>query len=100
DHPRAPPPFPTRRSSDLVERRLNDDRTYQHAGGSLTLHGRSLMLVRNVGHHMQSDAVTFEGAPIYETLLDACITLAIALHDVRRSEEHTSELQSRENLVC
>jgi malate synthase len=66
-----------------VERRLNDDRTYQRNGGSLTLPGRSLMLVRNVGHHMESDAVTFEGAPVYETLLDACITLAIALHDVR-----------------
>jgi len=42
------------------------------------------MLVRNVGHHMISDAVRFDDAPVYETLLDACVTLAIALHDLKR----------------
>src|SRR5690606_14775599 len=66
-----------------IERRLNADRTYDAPRGNLTLPGRSLMLVRNVGHHMVSEAVTFDGAPIHETLLDACVTLAIALHDVK-----------------
>ena len=68
-----------------VVRRLNEDRRYTDpVGRELTLPGRSLMLVRNVGHHMLSDAVRFDDAPVYETLLDACVTLAIALHDLRR----------------
>ncbi|HMA11614.1 MAG TPA: malate synthase G [Steroidobacteraceae bacterium] len=66
-------------------RRLNDDRRYTDpVGRELTLPGRSLMLVRNVGHHMQTDCVRFDDEPIFETLLDACVTLAIALHDVKR----------------
>ena len=65
-------------------RRLEDDRQYTSAGGgSLTLRGRSLMLVRNVGHHMTTDAVTLSGQPVYETALDALITVTAALHDLK-----------------
>ena len=67
-----------------VLRTLNPDRVYHSAqGGELTLKGRALMLVRNVGHHMVSDAILFEGQPIYETVMDALVTVAIALHDIK-----------------
>ncbi|MDR2214714.1 MAG: malate synthase G [Nevskiaceae bacterium] len=65
-------------------RRLAEDRRYTGPEGrELTLPGRSLMLVRNVGQHMRSNIVQFDGQDVYETLVDACITVAIALHDVR-----------------
>ncbi len=67
-----------------ISRRLNLDRRYHTLTGTeIALAGRSLMLVRNVGHHMLSDAVTLDGAPIPETIIDAAITSLAALHDVR-----------------
>ena len=67
----------------VITRRLNEDRTYTAPnGGTLTLPGRSVMLVRNVGHHMMTDCVTWNGAEVPETILDALITSAIALHDL------------------
>jgi len=78
-------------------RRLNADRRYRTlSGAELVLPGRSLMLVRNVGHHMLSDAVTLDGAPIPETFIDAAVTSLIALHDLKgpgaRSNSRTGSI--------
>ena len=68
-----------------ISRRLSPDRTYtMSGGGELTLPGRALLLIRNVGHHMFTDAVrTTDGADIPEGVLDALITSAAAVHDLR-----------------
>ena len=70
-------------------RRLEDDRVYAAHRGDVTLRGRSLMLVRNVGHHMTTDAVHFEGQPAYETVVDALITVAAALHDLNGARRNS-----------
>ena len=70
-----------------LDRSLNPDRSYiAPDGGQLTLPGRSLMLVRNVGMHMYTDAVvTADGEqPIPEAFLDAMVTVCAAIFDIRQ----------------
>jgi malate synthase len=72
------------RGTKPLIRRLNADRHYQGLNGEeIVLPGRSLMLVRNVGHHMLSNVVTLDAAPIPEAFIDAAVTVLIALHDLR-----------------
>jgi len=69
-----------------LERKLNPDRSYiSKDGQGLKLHGRSLLLVRNVGHLMTNPAITLkDGSEIPEGIMDAIITSAACLHDLKK----------------
>ena len=75
-----------------VTRKLNDDIDYVTAAGQrASLRGRSLMLVRNVGHLMTNPAIILsDGSEIPEGIMDAFITVAAAM----------SDLQARRNSVA
>ena len=74
------------KNGKTYERKLNPDRSYiSKDGKGLKLHGRSLLLVRNVGHLMTNSAITLkDGSEIPEGIMDAFITSAACLHDIEK----------------
>ena len=71
-----------------LERKLNPDRSYiSKDGKKLKLHGRSLLLIRNVGHLMTNPSIILkDGSEIPEGIMDAFITTAAAMHDLERKK--------------
>ena len=71
-----------------LERKLNPDRSYiSKDGKGLKLHGRSLLLIRNVGHLMTNSSILLkDGSEVPEGIMDAFITTAAALHDLKRKK--------------
>ncbi len=74
------------KAGETVTRVMAEDKVYQSAwGGDYVVPGRSLLLVRNVGHLMTTDAVLdADGNEVFEGLLDAVITATCALYDLKK----------------
>jgi len=74
-----------------MTRRLSPDRTFTAPDGStITLKGRALLWVRNVGHLMTNPAILdAEGNEVFEGLMDAMMTVTIAMHDLQRRGNST-----------
>ncbi len=70
-----------------LERKLNPDRSYiSREGEKLKLHGRSLLLIRNVGHLMTNPSIILkDGSEIPEGIMDAFITTTAAMHDLKKN---------------
>src|SRR5205085_2419838 len=74
-----------------VERSLEPDRSFEApGGGTLTLKGRALMFVRNVGHLMTNPMLRVDGEEVQEGLCDAVITAMISLHDVNGARANSA----------
>ena len=71
-----------------LERKLNPDRSFiSKEGIGLKLHGRSLLLIRNVGHLMTNPSIILkDGSEIPEGIMDAFFTTAAALHDLKKKK--------------
>ena len=67
-------------------RKMESDRIFKGADGSqITLHGRSLMFIRNVGHLMTNPAILYaDGLEVPEGIMDAVVTTLIALYDLKK----------------
>lgn len=79
------------KDGQTVERAMEVDKKYIGANNeTVTRHGRSLMLVRNVGMHLETDAVLFQGKPIPETILDLMVTALSAKHDILGNTQHSN----------
>jgi malate synthase len=74
-----------------VRRRLEPDRSFSRPdGGTVTLKGRALMFVRNVGHLMTNPMMRIDGEEVQEGLADAVFTALIALHDLRGARANSA----------
>ncbi|MAD04933.1 MAG: malate synthase G [Pseudoalteromonas sp.] len=84
-----------------IERRLAQDRQYQGVNGeTLTLKGRSMMFVRNVGHLMTTPAIQdSEGNDVFEGIMDAIITSTAALHDLKGTNSLKNSTANSINIV-
>ena len=70
-----------------VTRKLNPDKSYITTNGKYNLPGRSVMLIRNVGHLMTNPAILMKnGDEIPEGIMDAMITSLIAIHDIKNNK--------------
>lgn len=76
------------KNGKTVTRSLNKDRTHKNLiGGETIIHGRSLMLLRNVGHLMTNPAILVDGVEIYEGIMDALVTPLLSFADIKGENE-------------
>ncbi|PTV52712.1 malate synthase G [Acinetobacter seifertii] len=77
------------KNGKTIVRALSKDREIKNLiGGTTKLHGRSLMLLRNVGHLMTNPAILVDGEEIFEGIMDALVTPLLSVADIRSTNEN------------
>ncbi|EPX2233512.1 malate synthase G [Acinetobacter baumannii] len=77
------------KNGKTIVRALNKDREIKNLiGGTTKLHGRSLMLLRNVGHLMTNPAILVDGEEIFEGIMDVLVTPLLSIADIRSENEN------------
>ena len=80
-----------RKNNAIVNREMNTDRQYLTSDGRpMTLRGRALLLVRNVGAHLKTNMVNYNGEPIYETMLDCMVTALAGKRDLLKQGKYVN----------
>ncbi len=88
------------KNGKTVTRSLNADRRFTNVDGNeSTVHGRSLMLLRNVGHLMTNPAILVDGAEIYEGIMDALITPLLSFADIKGQNQIKNSRQGSMYIV-
>jgi len=88
------------KNGKTITRKLNPNRKYEDLNGKLlVLSGRSILLVRNVGHLMTTDAITYDGENIPEGIMDGVITALISIHDFRGNSPYKNSRQNSQYIV-
>ncbi|KJY84656.1 malate synthase [Vibrio galatheae] len=89
------------KNGKTLVRRLNPDRHYTSvSGGEITLKGRSMLFIRNVGHLMTNPAIIdAEGNEVPEGIMDGMITSLIALHDLKGNSPFQNSTAKSINIV-
>lgn len=90
-----------KKGDNVIERKLHPDRQYTGLNGeAISLKGRSMMFVRNVGHLMTNPAITDEqGNEVFEGIMDAMFTATAALHDLNSNSEFNNSTAQSINIV-
>ena len=88
------------KEDQTIERVLADDRAYLSPDGQpFSLSGRSVLLIRNVGMHLKTEAVLLDGKAIPESILDAMVTALCAKHDLLGNSKHKNSRKGSIYLV-
>jgi malate synthase len=88
------------KNGKTLKRQLNPDREFIALDGkAIKLSGRSLLLVRNVGHLMTIDAVKFNGQNIPEGILDGMITALAFMHDYKGNSPYKNSTSNSMYIV-
>ena len=89
------------KGGNTIVRAMNSDRNYTAADGSeLTLHGRSLLFVRNVGHLMTNNSIIDkDGNEVPEGIMDGMVTAFAAIHDLKGNTQRKNSRAGSVNIV-
>ncbi|MEM6998882.1 MAG: malate synthase G [Pseudomonadota bacterium] len=88
------------KEDEVIERVMNADKEFISPDGKpLVIKGRSLMLVRNVGHHLYTDMVLYDGEQVPETMIDLMVTSLSAIHDLNKNSKRINSIKGSVYIV-
>lgn len=89
-----------KKEDEVIKRAMEADKEFISSGGeAITIKGRSLMLVRNVGMHLYTDMVLYDGNLVPETVVDLMVTSLAAIHDLNKNSKRINSTKGSVYIV-